>query len=257
MSAWLIVTVGSWRVAYFIQGGFLVVQTLAWVLVAHEGKAPIPAHHLQRALQAPQETPFRAIWSYPQIWLLGTTLFSLAATWTTVVTFLPTLLLERGVALALGGPVLACLYYGLIPSAPLGGLLAHKVQNRQFLLWVPALCNTLLGIAITLTPSPWLLMALLTGMGMVWLVSPAIEVLPFEFPGIRPREVAVISSLIKTFSGLGFATGPVVTGLVTQVTGSLQTGCLTLCLLTSVGTIAGLLYPRAQQHAVAVDVTRS
>ncbi len=257
MSAWLIVMVGSWRVAYFIQGGFLVVQMLAWVLIAHEGKAPIPAHHLQRALQAPQETPFRSIWSYPQGWLLGTTMFSLAATWTTVVTFLPTLLLERGVALALGGPVLACLYYGLIPSAPLGGLLAHKVQNRQLLLWVPALCNMLLGIAITLTPAPWLLMALLTGMGIVWLVSPAIEVLPFEFPGIRPREVAVISSLVKTFSGLGFATGPVVTGLVTQVTGSLQTGCLTLCLLTSVGIIAGLLYPRAPQHAATADVTRS
>jgi len=100
-------------------------------------------------------------------------------------------------------------------------------------------------------------MALLTGMGMVWLVSPAIEVLPFEFPGIRPREVAVISSLVKTFSGLGFATGPVVTGLVTQITGSLQTGCLTLCLLTSVGIIAGLLYPRAQQHAETASVPRS
>jgi MFS family permease len=108
-------------------------------------------------------------------------MFSLAATWTTVVTFLPTLLLERGVALALGGPVLACLYDGLIPSAPFAGLLTRRVQQRKLLLWVPALCNTLLGIAIVLTPSPWLLMGLLTGMGVVWIVSPTIEVLPFEF----------------------------------------------------------------------------
>lgn len=65
-SVWLITTVGSWRLAYCIQGGFLVVQTLAWLIVAREGKAPIPMKNLQHALHAPQETPVRAIWSYPQ-----------------------------------------------------------------------------------------------------------------------------------------------------------------------------------------------
>jgi len=83
------------------------------------------------------------------------------------------------------------------------------------------------------------------------------EVLPFEFPGIRPREVAVLTSLVKTLSGLGFAMGPVVTGVVTQYTGSLQTGCLTLCGLTSVGIIAGLLYPSAHPSAGAAGVMRS
>lgn len=68
-----------------------------------------------------------------------------------------------------------------------------------------------------------------------------------EFPGVQPREVAVVVSLVKTLSGLGFAAGPIVTGLATQLTGSLQTGLLLLCLLTGVGVIAGLLYPRARQ----------
>ena len=127
------------------------------------------------------------------------------------------------------------------------------MQQRKLLLWVPALCNTMLGIAIVLTPSPWLPWAFSrAGCG-----SPTIEVLPFEFPGIRPREVAVIASLVKTLSGLGFAMGPVVTGVVTQYTGSLQTGCLTLCGLTSVGIIAGLLYPSSHPSAEAVEVLRS
>jgi len=78
------------------------------------------------------------------------------------------------------------------------------------------------------------------------------EVLPFEFPGIRPREVAVLVSLVKTLSGLGFAMGPV----VTQYTGSLRTGCLTLCGLTSVGIIAGLLYPSSRPGAEAAEVMR-
>ena len=47
------------------------------------------------------------------------------------------------------------------------------------------------------------------------------------------------------------------TGVVTQYTGSLQTGCLTLCGLTSVGIIAGLLYPSSHPSAEAVEVLRS
>jgi predicted MFS family arabinose efflux permease len=125
----------------------------------------------------------------------------------------------------------------------LGGVLAKRVQQRKLLLWVPALCNTLFGVMITCTSSTWLLIVLLTGVGVVWIVSPVMEVLPFEFPDIHPREVAVISSLVTTCSGLGFAAGPMVTGLVTQLTGSLQTGLLVLCVLTGVGVIAGWRYP--------------
>jgi len=77
----------------------------------------------------------------------------------------------------------------------------------------------------------------------IWIVSPVLEVLPFEFPGIRPREVAVIASLIRTLMGLGFAVGPMVTGWVAELTNSLQTGLLVLCLLTGIGVITGLLYP--------------
>jgi hypothetical protein len=91
---------------------------------------------------------------------------------------------------------------------------------------------------------------LLTGIGLVWIVSPILDVLPFEFPGIRPLEVAVISSLIRTLMGLGFAIGPMLTGLVAQLSGSLQLGLLTLCLLTGIGVIAGWLYPSPPRAAI-------
>ena len=241
-SAALITALGSWRLAYFILGGLFVVQTLAWPMVAQDRRAPVQG--LERELRRQEGTPLRAIKTYPQSWLLATTMFALSATWTAMVTFLPTLWLEeRGVSLTLGGPLLGFLYYGLIPSGLMGGYLARRVRRRNLLLWVPALLNTVLGVAIVLTPYPLLLMPLITGLGMVWIATPAIQVLPFEFPDIRPREVAVVSSLVITFGGLGFAAGPVVTGVVAQLTGSLQTGLLVLCLGTSLGIIAGLFYP--------------
>ena len=129
----------------------------------------------------------------------------------------------------------------------MGSFIARRVHNRKVLLTVPALFNVLFGVTITLTPYPLLLMALITGLGLVWVATPAIQVLPFEFPDIRPREVTVVSSLVNTCSGLGFAVGPVVTSLVAELTGSFQSGLLVLSLLTGVGVIAGLLYPSYQQ----------
>ena len=154
-------------------------------------------------------------------------------------------------SLILAGPLLGFLYYGLIPGGLLGGYLARKVTNRKLLLLAPAALNVLFGLAITVTPNPVLLMLLISGLGIVWVATPAINVLPFEFPGITPREVAVISSLIITFSGLGFAAGPVVTGVVAQATGSIQTGLITLCLLTGLGAVASLFYPSRIHGALA------
>ena len=241
-SALLIAAVGSWRLAYFILGGALMVQMLAWVVVAREARAPVAG--LQRAIQTQLGTPLRAIRTYPQGWLIGVTMFSWSATWTAMVTFLPTFLLEeRDVSLKLGGPLLAFLYYVLIPSAPVAAYLERKVKSRKLFLWVPSLFNVIFGLSIAVTANPWLLMAFITGLGMVWIASPVVQVLPFEFPGIRPREVAVIAALVATFSGLGFAAGPLITGLVAQFTDSLQTGLIVLSLLTGVGVIAGLFYP--------------
>lgn len=242
-SALIITAVGSWRLAYMLLAGFFLMQTIAWAVVARDREAPV--RNLQQALRAHQESPLRALRTYPQGWLLGSTMLALSATWTALVTFLPTLLLEeRGISPTLSGPLLGFLYYGLIPCALLGGTLERRVRNRRLLLWVPALANMVLGVAVTWASAPWLLMVLLTGIGMVWVVSPVMEMLPFEFPDIRPRDVAMVVSLVRTLMGLGFAIGPLVTGFIAEVTGSLHTGLLVLCLLTGLGAIAGWWYPK-------------
>ena len=88
--------------------------------------------------------------------------------------------------------------------------------------------------------------------GVVWSFAPAMEVLPLALPGIRPREVAVLTSLVRTCAGLGYALGPIVTGFVAEQTSSLSTGCLTVCLCTSVGIMAGLRYPHPWQPPATV-----
>lgn len=241
-SVFLITLAGNWRYGYMALGCFFVLHTIAWLGLARDKAAPVKG--LQRALQSYREPLVKILWKYPQGWLIGITMFAMSATWTGVVTFLPTLLLERdGMPLAVSGPILGCLYYILIPGAPLGGWLSRNVMNRRFLLLVPAICNVIFGIAITITSSPWGVMLLLTGTGSLWIVSSVLEVLPFEFPGIQPREVAVIASLVRVLMGVGFAAGPMVVGWVASRTGSLQTGLLVLGLVTTIGVMAAWFYP--------------
>ncbi len=244
-SVFLITWVGSWRYGYMALGCFFVLHTLAWMSLAREKAAPVKG--LQRALQSYREPLVRILWKYPQGWLIGITMFAMSATWTGVVTFLPTLLLERnGMPLTVSGPILGCLYYILIPGSPLGGWLSKNVTNRRHLLLVPAICNVVFGLAITFTSSPWGLILLLTGTGALWIVSSVLEVLPFEFPGIQPREVAVIASLVRVLMGVGFATGPMLVGWVATRTGSLQTGLFALGLLTIIGVMTAWSYPRTK-----------
>lgn len=240
--AMLITALGSWRLAYFIQGAFLLSQMITWMIAARESRAP--TQEIAQALADARQAPLSALRKYPQGWLVGMVMFSLSATWTAIVTFLPTLLIEdRNIPLSVGGPLLGFLYYGLIPGALAGGYVNRKATNRRMLLAVPAALNVALALGITLTHDTVPLAVMIAGMGLVWVAVPALEMLPFEFEDIAPREVAAISALIVTLSAIGFAVGPLIAGAVAQITGSLQTGLVAMSLASSVGIAAGLMYP--------------
>ena len=119
----------------------------------------------------------------------------------------------------------------------------RKLSNRRVLLAVPAVLNVVLALAIVLTTDAVLLAVAITALGLVWIAVPAMEMLPFEFEGILPREVAAVSALVAMFAGLGFAAGPMIVGVVAEVSGSLLTGLVVMAVCSAVGVIAGLLYP--------------
>ena len=247
--ALLILALGSWRGAYYLQAGFVALQALAFMFVAREDKAPV--RDMSEALANRPASPLAALRKYGQGWLIALVMFSLASVWTGIVTFLPTLLLEdRGIDITLGGPLLGFLYYALIPGALAGGWVNRKFSNRRALLAVPSLLNVLLALAIVLTTDALLLAAAITALGLVWVAVPAMEMLPFEFEGILPREVAAVSALVAMFAGLGFAAGPMIVGAVAEISGSLQTGLVAMSLFSIVGVFAAMLYPASLRSSV-------
>ena len=240
--ALLIGALGSWRSAYYLQAGFVALQAVVFMLAARESRAPV--QDMSDALRKQPTSPLVALRKYRQGWSVAIVMFSLASVWTGIVTFLPTLLLEnRGIDITLGGPLLGFLYYALIPGALAGGLVNRKFHNRRILLAVPAVLNVLLALAIVLTTDTLLLALAITLLGLVWVAVPAMEMLPFEFEGILPREVAAVSALVSMFAGLGFAAGPMIVGAVAEFSGSLLAGLVVMAVFSGVGVVAGLMYP--------------
>ena len=169
----------------------------------------------------------------------------LSASWTTVLTFLPILLEEqRGIPVSGGSILFGFLYYALTPGGLLGSRIFRRIPNRRLLTLLPAALNTLFTFAALLSPSPPTAALALTGLGLVWIFVPALEVLPFEFRGIRPREVSALTALTLTFGAIGFGGGPALAGAIAQATGSLPAGVLSVAAVTALGILAAAAFPK-------------
>lgn len=245
----LIVALGSWRTAYFLQGALLAAQTAAWaILTRNHPPGPASERNDDTNTAGPAATPVspaKALLTYPHGWLLGIVMMCLSASWTTVLTFLPTLLEEqRGIAVSGGSILFGFLYYALTPGGLLGSRIFRRIANRRLLTLLPAALNTLFTFAALLSASTLTAALALTGLGLVWIFVPALEVLPFEFRGIRPREVSALTALTLTFGAIGFGGGPALAGAIAQTTGSPSAGVLSVASVTALGIIAAAAFPK-------------
>ena len=245
----LIVALGSWRTAYFLQGGLMAAHLLVWAALTRKPPASGPTESVAEPALTEQNRdagrPARALLAYPHAWLLGGIMLCLSASWTTVLTFLPTLLEEEhGIAISGGSILFGFLYYALIPGGLLGGKIHRHIGNRRLMTLLPAALNTLFTVGALLSSSAVAAVAALTGLGLVWAFVPAMEVLPFEFRGIRPQQVSALAALTLTCSAIGFGGGPALAGAIAEATGSLLTGTLCIAGITGLGIAAAAAFPK-------------
>lgn len=254
----MIVWLDSWRLAYFMQAALMGLHVLAWGFLTRSGepilegsRGPGPADAGAGEGDAPAEDRansalIKALIAYPQAWLLGLVMLCLSASWTTVLTFLPTILEEeRGVAISAGSMLFGFMYYVLIPGGLLGSRIFQHISDRRLMVLLPAAMNTLFTIIALLAGNQLLVAVALTGVGLAWVFVPAMEILPFEFRGIRAREVSVLAGLAQTFGAIGFGGGPLLAGALAQASGSAVIGTLVVGGLTGLGILGAAMLPRS------------
>lgn len=258
----IIVVLDSWRMAYFLQGALMAGHLLVWATLTWGSSAPVQAPQQEAqpeaapandttdetsaTTHAPQKRPslIRSLVAYPHAWLLGVVMLWLSASWTTVLTFLPTILeTSRGIAITSGSVLFGFLYYVLIPGALIGSWIFNHITNRRLMVLLPAALNLVATVGAVLAGNEVVAALALTGLGIAWIFVPAMEILPFEFREIGTRQVSVLAGLVQTFGAVGFGAGPVIAGILAQTTGSLTTGVLAVGVMTSLAVVAAALLP--------------
>ncbi|HQW50461.1 MAG TPA: MFS transporter [Tepidiformaceae bacterium] len=222
---WLLIWLDGWRNTYFALATLLGATALVWLLVSRDRETESePA----RPSTEKERTPMSAILRHRIIWYWGVgTAFCLVGV-SAFMTFLPTYLHEeRGLSLGMAGLITAGIPLGNVMGAMHAGWVRNRVTvRRQQMYLTGVLCSTGM-LTMALVPVPWLVPVGAFALGWACMqVFPTIMTLPYELPGIKPREIAVVSSFLFTLFTFGLVIGPLLTGALQQATGSLRTAFL-------------------------------
>ena len=216
----------DWRMTFNVFGVLFASFTLLWMLL---GRERVTAEYRRREVPRESGTLMGAL-AYRDLWISGFGLMGMSISWSAFLSFFPTLMLESyNVSLQWSGGVLAL-------ATGVGGVsglvlsyIVFVTGKRNSLLAVLGLLMTGSYAGMTLTGSLPLLLALALINGIAEGFYPVMATVPFQLPGIRPREVAVAITLALTMASTGLILGPLLAGFLQDSLGDLR---LTLTILS-------------------------
>jgi ACS family glucarate transporter-like MFS transporter len=223
----LLAAVGGWRNALYALSGYLAVLTVLWWVLGRDRRPPA----FVAGMAAQARSPLRAVVRYRELWILGVANWGCPFGWAAFLTFWPTFLIEeRGLTLSQAG-----LLTGLIPLGQLAGSIGGSIVYSRWLglkkpmMWGAGIFCSVIYTGMLFVPAVPLIAGLAFMAGFVCFSYAAVfSSYVYDLPGIRPREVAVGQAFAQTITTTGAISGPLLVGVMVDVTGSLMTAlCLT------------------------------
>lgn len=151
-------------------------------------------------------------------------------------------------SLCQAGPALGLVYIWTIPGSLITGQLYGSLWRRRPFILFPGIYYFVMILVVLLVYSKVILRVATGSLWIVWSMLPVLQTMPLEFPGIKPREIAVLGGLLGTMVSLGFAAGPIIAGLLITFTGSLLIALLSVSIVCScVIIVSGFMIPEAQR----------
>ena len=229
----------SWRTVLLAFAVAIVALIALWMVIGQERE---PDAEITR--RGGEVELLRRVLKYRDLWIAGLGFTGATMGWAAFLNFYPTLMLTTGdVSLNWTGAILGL---GILVGGIAGILLSFAVmsirvgrrKNVLQLLGLLMVVTYLVMIQIDSIPM-LLIVSALNGIG--WGFWPILSSVPFYIPGIRPREVAVGTSLVMTLGSLGTFLGPLITGILQDRTDDLGLALTIVCFaplsLTIVGTV--------------------
>lgn len=209
---YLLVALGSWQNVMHSFGMLGMVTTLTWLLF---GRHQAPERTAAAPLAAPG-SPMLVLLRHPVLWIVALGHSTAPGFWWAYATFWPTYMLETfNMPLTLSGFLFGLTSLGMAPAGLFFGWACSRWPSlRRPVLWGCGLGLSSSAIAMLFTDSvPALFVICLIG-GFSWGFNAVISSIPYELPGVQPREVAIAASFVWTAGSLGGLLGPTIAGML-------------------------------------------
>ncbi len=237
----------NWRATYYLFAGVTLLITLTWQVL---GKERTTGEYTSE-MRSQGRSPVRSIFRYKELWILAIGVLGLDITFSSMSTFWPSYMLDTyGLSLTKSTVVRALGGFVMAPAALAVGVLVSRTGKKRPLLFISGILMGLSYAGMLYTGSFFNLSMLSIANGLSVTIFPIIFTIPFELPGIKPREVAVASALIRSIMMSGAIIGPVLTGALQQAFGDLRLALTVACIASVTMPVAALLLPRHIDHPV-------
>ena len=210
----------NWRTTLYAWGYFSIGMAVAWLLLGRENRTV----EYEQDSGSQEGSPMKSLFKYKEPWLLGVAILGYAIAQMSQFTFWPTFMKdEYGMSEVRAGMIIGVV--GVVVAA--GGLVMLPVIKRFGGYRIPLIGIGILiaatNLAVLFTGSMPILVGafIVNGLarGGFWIPFTS---LPFELPGILPREAAVVQGMMFSMLWLGSVVGPLLVAIIQTATGSLQ-----------------------------------
>jgi cyanate permease len=209
---------GGWRGTVVVLASFSLAMGILWVLLYRDKKADTGAESKQLNVL----DNFKKVFKVRDIWLIavfyGLNMIGLMA----IITLLPVVLEERGVPRP--GQLVSIMMVTSVVFNILGGIVSDKVGKRKPFL---AICAFVFGICIltfaTFTGVPLVITLVISG-AAIGTIAPVMMTIPVEMKQVGTLLAGTAVGFIFMIGNTGGFIGPVVSGKLMDLTGSLWPG---------------------------------
>ena len=215
----------NWRAVLRIFGVLFIVLLVLWLAV---GRERVNADYRRRQVSR-EGSVLRVVLSYRDLWLAGLGFLGTHVAFSAYFSFFPTLMLSTyDVSLQWSGILLATsTIVGGIAGIGIGYSVMRLGNGKTVLVALGALMvGSYAGMAFTGSIPLLILLAVLNG--VAWGFWPILYTVPYQLPGIRPRDVAVALAFTSTMTVSGITLGPLAVGFLQEAMGDLRLALLVL-----------------------------
>ena len=240
--------VGGWRNTMYTWALVCLGATVLWMILGRDRVTP----EYTEQIRFDGGSPLVILRKYREVWFIFMCVFGFMLGRMAFSVFWPTLMQdEYSIKATTIGYLVGTMSYAMAPSELFLTMAPLLVRHRTTVLVACGLAQCLSYVALIFIGSVPLLVLLAIVNGASFGFFPVLMAMIFNLPDIKPREVAIASSMMFTVMWGGGALGPILVGFVQEATGDLQLALL-ITSLAPISVVIGGLLLGVQQRTLAL-----